>query len=118
MNTRNQLVVKMYKWQGLKYGGYVGLFMGLISCFFEPELFGPIYITMPLMMAGCAIVISVLGFLFFPLLKSSFVSTEGEPTDQEIMDFCSERSSFWGGSAETSVGGSGYGSGDGGSGSD
>ena len=42
----------------------------------------------------------------------------GEIRDQEIMDFCSERRSFWGGSAETSVGGSGYGSGDGGSGSD
>jgi hypothetical protein len=118
MNTRNQFVVKMYKWQGLKYGGSVGLFVGLITCFFEPELFGQIYITMPIMMAGCAIVVSVLGFLFFPLLKSSFVSTEGEPSDQEIMDFYSEKGSFWRGTAETSVGGSDYGSGDGGSGSD
>jgi len=118
MKTREQLVINMYKRQGLKYGGFVGLFMGPISCIFEPELFGPIYFTMPIMMVGCAVLISVLGYLFFPLLKSSFVSIEGEPTDHDIMNFYSKKGSILGGTAETSVDGSNCGSGDGGSGGD
>lgn len=118
MTTKKQLIVKMYKWKGLKYGAHFGLLFGLAFCFFEPETFGPIYITMPISMVGFAMLFSAIGFLFFPLLKSSFVSTGEEPSDKEIMDFYGSKSAFWGGTAETKGGAGDYGSGDGGSGGD
>ncbi len=118
MTTKQQLIVKMYKWQGLKYGAHLGLLVGLAFCFAEPEIFGPIYFTMPISMLGFALLFSFIGFLFFPLLKTGLAATGKEPSDQEIMDFYGSKSVFWGDTAETNGGIGEVGAGEGGSGGD
>ncbi len=118
MSTRNEVILKMYKWRGLKYGFFTGLFVAFAFSFFEPNIFGEVLKTLLLSSLGFSALFSFIGFIFLPMFKGTLMGNGWEPSNEEIMDFMDSKggSITGGGSLSDGAGGGDGGGGDGGSG--
>ena len=113
-SQRKILILKLYKWKGLKYGSLLGLFMGLSISLFSPTLAGEIYISVPFVSVACSFLLSVTGYFFYPLVLGAIGT--GAPADDELIEFMLNREDGFGlsGFMDSDIAGSSSSSGDGG----
>jgi hypothetical protein len=95
-SQRKLLILKLYKWRGIKYGASLGFFIGLFISLINPTLAGEIYFSVPLVSASCSFLISITGYFFYPLILGSLGTSA--PLDEELIEFMMSRENGFGSS--------------------
>ena len=105
VTQRNLLILKLYKWKGIKYGFFLGVFIGLSISMFRPTLAGEIYISIPLVCAASSMLLSLTGYFFYPMFLGVIGATP--PLDEELVGFMLDREGGFGitGAGDSEIGG-------------